>query len=95
MEESPEAQKADIWHREKYATEITENDYNKEFSVAGWIHEIRNLGGIAFILLRDRTGIIQLTAIKKEMGNDAFKLITTLPKESVMVVKGVVNKRLS
>jgi aspartyl-tRNA synthetase len=90
MEEPSQFQTINIWHRDKYATEILEADFGTELSIAGWIHEIRNLGGIAFILLRDRTGIIQITAIKKEMGNDAFKSITGLPKESVIAVKGII-----
>jgi aspartyl-tRNA synthetase len=78
------------WQRDKFAAEISQDHFNSELTVAGWIHEIRNLGGIAFILLRDRSGILQVTAIKKEMGNDQFKEITTLPKESVLAVRGVV-----
>jgi aspartyl-tRNA synthetase len=78
------------WHREKYASEITDDDYNNTLTVAGWLHEVRNLGGIAFILLRDRTGILQVTAIKKEMGNDLFKEFTELPKESVVAVRGTI-----
>ena len=79
-----------IWHREKYATEISEQDFNTDVTVAGWLHETRNLGGIAFILLRDRTGILQVTAIKKEMGPELFKMLTNLPKESVFAVRGVI-----
>jgi nondiscriminating aspartyl-tRNA synthetase len=41
-------------------------------------------------LLRDRTGVLQVTAIKKHHGEDFFKRITTLPRESVIMVKGKV-----
>ena len=78
------------WRITKYSTEIGKEDYDKELTVGGWIHDIRNLGGIAFILLRDREGIIQVTAIKKMLGKDSFQKITTLPRESVIMVKGEV-----
>ncbi|UCG69281.1 MAG: aspartate--tRNA(Asn) ligase [Thermoplasmata archaeon] len=78
------------WRRSKYASEISSEDFDKEVTVAGWIQDIRNLGGIAFILLRDKTHVLQVTAIKKHHGKDFFKKITTLPRESVIIVKGKV-----
>jgi aspartyl-tRNA synthetase len=90
MEDTAQPKGVSDWQRDKYAAEISETDFGKEFKVAGWVHEIRNLGGIAFILLRDRTGIIQITALKKELGNDLYKTMTDLPKESVVAVSGVI-----
>lgn len=78
------------WRRTKYASEISDTDFEKEVTVAGWIQDIRNLGGIAFVLLRDRTGVLQVTTIKKHHGKDFFKKITTLPRESVLMIKGKV-----
>jgi aspartyl-tRNA synthetase len=78
------------WRRSKFASEISSEDFEKEVTVAGWIQDIRNLGGIAFILLRDRTGVLQVTAIKKHHGKEFFKKITTLPRETVIIVKGKV-----
>ena len=34
--------------------------------ICGWVHEERDLGGLAFFLIRDRTGIIQVTIPKKK-----------------------------
>jgi aspartyl-tRNA synthetase len=78
------------WRRSKYASEIISDDSEKNVTVAGWIQDIRNLGGIAFIQLRDRTGVLQVTVIKKEHGEEFFKKLTTLPRESVIMVKGKV-----
>lgn len=75
----------------KYSSQITKEHYNKEITVAGWIQDIRNLGGISFILLRDREGILQITAIKK-MNKDLFKQLTELPRESVVSIKGKVQE---
>jgi aspartyl-tRNA synthetase len=50
--------------------------------------DTRNLGGIAFLLLRDRTGVVQVTALKKKLGDEVFAAITTIPRESVIAVRG-------
>lgn len=80
----------DDWRRSKYAQEITSEDFESEVIVGGWIQDIRNLGGIAFIQLRDRSGVLQVTVIKKEHGEEFFKKLTTLSRESVIMVKGKV-----
>jgi len=77
-------------YRAKYSSQISDADHGSEVEVAGWIHEVRKLGGIAFILLRDRYGIVQVTAIKKELGKEKFDELADLPKESVIQVRGTV-----
>lgn len=57
-------------------------------TVAGWLQDTRNLGGIAFLLLRDRTGIVQITCLKKKLGDESFAKLTTMPRESVLAVIG-------
>ena len=74
--------------RTHYSKDITPAEYGKTISLAGWIEDIRNLGGIAFILLRDRKGKAQVTCIKKEEP-EIFESITSLPRESVVSVKGI------
>jgi aspartyl-tRNA synthetase len=78
--------------RGKYAAEITPDDFGTKATVAGWLQDVRNLGGIAFLQLRDRTGVLQVTAIKKEMGPEAFKELVELPRESVISVSGPVQE---
>jgi len=73
-----------------YCTEIKDSDV-EQAEVAGWIHDVRNLGGIAFILLRDRTGVLQLTLIKK-MNQELFKRVTSLTRESVIRARGPVQR---
>ena len=57
-------------------------NYGKEVIVSGWVHRVRDLGAVIFVLLRDRSGIIQLVV------NEDFRL----PPESVVLVRGKVNK---
>ena len=78
--------------RTKYSSEINKNDYDKEVVVAGWTQDVRKLGSIAFIQLRDRDGIIQVTALKKELKPELFKKLTEIPRESVISVKGAVKE---
>jgi nondiscriminating aspartyl-tRNA synthetase len=58
--------------------------------VIGWVHEIRDLGGLAFLLLRDRTGIIQVTIPKKKVSPDIPEIVKTISRESVIRVVGKV-----
>ena len=75
--------------RSHYISEINLKSVGKEISIAGWVHEVRDLGHILFVLLRDNTGIIQITAKKGVVPEDIIKQLI-LPKESVITIKGVV-----
>lgn len=75
---------------------LTERKFASQLSagpgvvVAGWLQDTRNLGGIAFLQVRDRTGITQVTALKKKLGDDVFSDMTSIPRESVVAFKGEV-----
>ncbi|MFH1588861.1 MAG: OB-fold nucleic acid binding domain-containing protein, partial [Candidatus Diapherotrites archaeon] len=49
--------------------------------VGGWVNEIRSFGGIKFISLRDRNGLMQITLPKKEVSEELFSLIDSITKE--------------
>lgn len=78
--------------RTHYSKEITPELNGEEIIIQGWIHEIRDLGGIVFLLLRDRDGITQITAPSKKVEGELFKQIQGLKKESVITVRGVVQE---
>jgi aspartyl-tRNA synthetase len=59
-------------------------------TVNGWIQDTRNMGGISFIILRDRYGTLQITLPKKKIEPGLFDLMTKLPRESVVSVTGEV-----
>lgn len=75
-------------YRSHYSKDVTKKDHNKPITVAGWIEDIRNIGSIAFVILRDRKGTLQLTVLKKK-NPGLFEKLTSLSRESVISVKGV------
>ncbi|MCI0497596.1 MAG: OB-fold nucleic acid binding domain-containing protein, partial [Thermoplasmata archaeon] len=79
----------DPYHRDVLSSDITKEHHNRTVTAAGWVEDVRNLGGIAFIRLRDRGGTLQVTAIKKQ-GPELFKALTSIPRESVISVRGEV-----
>lgn len=60
--------------------------------VKGWVHDIRLMGGINFLLLRDMEGIVQITAPKNKISPRLLKKIEGLHNEDVIAVKGTVQK---
>jgi nondiscriminating aspartyl-tRNA synthetase len=74
--------------RSHYSKEISKNEYNSSVAVAGWVEDIRNLGSIAFLILRDKKGTLQLTILKKKTP-ELFDQLISLPRESVISVKGL------
>ena len=68
--------------------DLTPKDDGKEVSVAGWAEDIRNLGGIAFVILRQREGTLQL-AVRKKDYPQVFEAVANLTRESVIAAKGV------
>jgi len=60
-------------------------------AVSGYVHETRMMGKLAFILLRDWTGKVQVIAKKNDVGDDVFSK-TNVNKEDVIFVEGTVSK---
>ncbi len=68
------------------------NNVGENVTLYGWVAKKRNLGGLIFIDLRDRSGIIQLV-IKPE--NEFYDMAETLKSEYVIKVEGVITERES
>ncbi len=64
-------------------------DAEKKVIIKGWAQEIRNLGGISFLIIRDRYGLVQVTAPKKKVSPEVMSTLTSLSRESVVKVTGV------
>ncbi len=63
-----------------------------DVTVAGWVHEVRDLGGIAFLILRDATGKIQIKFEKDEMDEELVETGLDVARESVISVTGAVDE---
>ncbi len=62
----------------------------KSVEIAGWVHNTRGLGKIKFLLLRDVSGLIQVTAVKGKVDDAVFEIADKVSRESVVYVKGSV-----
>ncbi len=78
--------------KQLYTSEITPEMHGQEVVLLGWAHEIRDLGGVVFLLVRDREGIVQVTLVKKLVDSALFKKVRELTRESVVMVKGRVKE---
>ena len=65
----------------------------REVQVAGWVHRRRDLGGLVFIDLRDRSGILQVSAGPGWSSPAALETVRGLGPEDVIAVRGVVTAR--
>ena len=74
--------------RTHYSLDVNSKDYGKKITVAGWIEDIRNIGSICFVILRDRKGTLQVTGLKKN-NPELFEKIINISRESVISVKGL------
>lgn len=80
------------WKRDTYCGEIGEKHIGKEVALNGWAFRVRDHGGIQFVDLRDRTGLIQVVfdpAHSKEVHAKAKKI----KEEFVLAIKGTVRYR--
>ncbi len=78
--------------KERKRSDDIDPETDEEVIVAGWVQTIRKKGKIAFILLRDRGGVVQVTALKNEMGEEDYGRLTKVQRESVIAVRGKVQK---
>ncbi len=77
--------------RTHYSNEITPDMDGEDVTIAGWIHEKRDLGGIIFIIIRDRNGFIQVT-FHKDRNEALFEKVRKVAKETVVAIGGKVKK---
>ena len=80
--------------RTHYTNELEKN-VGKEVVVSGWVHDVRLLGKINFILLRDREGIVQVTVIQDKVDKEISELVKKLHQEDVLSIRGKIQKSKS
>ncbi|MBE6068891.1 MAG: aspartate--tRNA ligase [Clostridium lundense] len=74
--------------------ELRESHVGNKFTVMGWVQRKRNLGGLIFVDLRDRTGILQVV-FGEEINKEAFEKADTVRSEYCIAVTGSLVKRES
>lgn len=82
----------DDWVRTNYTDSITPELDGKEVTVFGWVQDIRDLGGIRFVILQDRQGTIQITLPKKRINPEVLSKSDSIQRRFTVAVKGTVKK---
>ncbi|MDD2480859.1 MAG: aspartate--tRNA ligase [Lutispora sp.] len=72
--------------------ELSISNLNEEISLTGWVQKSRDLGGLLFLDLRDRTGILQVV-FNKDKDSELFEYAQKIRGEYVISVSGIVGKR--
>ena len=78
--------------RSHYCTDLNETNVGQDVVLTGWANNYRDHGGIIFIDLRDKTGLIQLTC-DPEDSKEAHKVANSVRDEYVLIAKGKVRLR--
>src|SRR3989339_1204677 len=81
-----------MFMRSHYCTDLSEANVGQSVVLAGWANSYRDHGGIIFIDLRDKSGLIQLTCDPEDSAS-AHKIASSVRDEFVLVAKGRVRHR--
>ena len=76
--------------RTHYTSQVSKEDAEKEVTVAGWVHKLRDLGNLKFVVLRDSQGMIQITLKKGVTSQELIDLSNSLREEEVISVTGAI-----
>ena len=80
-------------HRSHRCTEVNNTMIGNTVTVMGWVQKSRNKGGIIFVDLRDRSGILQVIFEEANCGTESFAKAEKLRSEFVVAITGEVAKR--
>jgi aspartyl-tRNA synthetase len=81
-------------YRDAWCGQVLADAVGKTLRVAGWVHRRRDHGGLAFIDLRDRTGLVQLV-FNPDFAGEAFELAHRIRPEDVLTAFGEIVRRSS
>lgn len=81
------------WKRSGYCAELTEAQVGQELTMMGWVARRSDHGGLIFIDLRDRTGLLQIVFDESEASADLFHEAESIRREYVLAVRGNIVKR--
>jgi nondiscriminating aspartyl-tRNA synthetase len=80
------------WRRTHYSVDISPELDGQEVVVFGWVQEIRDLGGLRFLILQDKTGQLQITIHRHKVAKDVVEKAESLQKQYSIGIKGTVKK---
>ncbi|PTG51391.1 aspartate--tRNA ligase [Staphylococcus chromogenes] len=78
--------------RTTYCGLITESYLGQEVTLKGWVHNRRDLGGLIFVDVRDREGVVQVV-FNPDFSKEALAIAERIRSEYVVEIKGTVTKR--
>ncbi|RLF15513.1 MAG: aspartate--tRNA(Asn) ligase, partial [Thermoprotei archaeon] len=79
-----------MWKDRVLSSEVLRSEEGRRVKLAGWVHSIRDLGKVVFIILRDRDGMVQLVFSLNTSGRELVEQAKRLGKEYVVMVEGFV-----
>ncbi|HIX93561.1 MAG TPA: aspartate--tRNA ligase [Firmicutes bacterium] len=80
-------------NRTHYCGALRESEIGREVTVCGWVLTKRDMGGVVFIDLRDREGVLQTVFDASALTPDEFRVADGLKNQSVIEVTGLIRKR--
>jgi len=81
-----------MWEGRVFSSQALAMPEGSYVKLYGWVHSIRDLGRVCFIVLRDKEGLIQLVASPSTMGDEGFKKVKELRREYVVAAEGFVRR---
>jgi len=80
------------WRRTHYSIDVKPELDGKEVVVLGWVRDIRDLGGIRFVVLQDREGTVQITVLRGKTSKKVIEKADSLQTQFSIGAKGTVKK---
>lgn len=78
--------------RDRYCTRVAEEDIGEVLCFTGWVQNIRDMGGVIFLDLRDKTGMLQVVC-DRNLSKESFQIVEKIRNEDVIGVEGVIRER--
>jgi aspartyl-tRNA synthetase len=88
------AEMLENFKRSHYCGVLRESDIDQRVTLMGWVQKKRNLGGLIFVDLRDREGLVQII-FDTEVSKEAFEKANGIRGEFVIAIQGIVKMRQS
>lgn len=80
-------------HRSHRCTEVSNKNIGETVTIMGWVQKSRNKGGIIFVDVRDRSGLLQVIFEEGDVGSEGFAKAERLRSEFVIAVTGRIEAR--